>query len=221
MDLISIYNLYLFRDPTAFHTIESEDIGMQIHYASHYPGLSTQMPVSGYRPTPNVPLYSAPPAVPVALPQQDAAAGWNVGSWLNPLAGLASRSWQGAMSAFGGIGQASFGFMQGLMTPGWAQGPSLAPIAMPQLSWPGFISVQNPSGIRQIATDMGFGARKALEALGGVLVENAPAVLTFAGTMAASTAVCSFMGGTMAATGAVMLGQHLMNGQQNPHGAHM
>ncbi len=132
-------------------------------------------------------------------------------SWMTPIAGLATESWQGLRGMLTGLSQ---------MTGSLMQGPSIAPaweVSMPQLTMPALMSFGGPMSFSQVANDMGQGARRALSTLGGMLVDNAPAVLTFAGTMAATTAVCSFMGGTMAATGAIMLGQHLMNGQQNPH----
>lgn len=102
----------------------------------------------------------------------------------------------------------STGLGFGALMPSWMQQQ-----ASPQSVTPSAPIWQNP---RQVMQDMGQGASHAIRDVGSLLKNHTPEMLAMGGSMLASTAVCSFMGGAMAATGGIMLGQHMAGRHQSP-----
>lgn len=58
---------------------------------------------------------------------------------------------------------------------------------------------------QQIFQSVSAGANQAIRDIGGMITENAPAALGFGGAMGSAGAVCTYMCGAMAASGAAML----------------
>jgi hypothetical protein len=66
---------------------------------------------------------------------------------------------------------------------------------------------------QQIYQSLSNGAGQAFREVHTLLKKNAPAALAFGGAMMGSCAVCAFMGGAMAATGGIMMGNYMMQQQ--------
>ncbi len=164
----------------------------------------------GYGAQPQMTLFSQAPAP---------SAGW--GNWMAPMTQFAGNMFSFGQSALTGLGQASaglFGSMWNGINSGNAGYMAMRPPVMqlPVMQY-ATSALQSPQPMMQIMRDMGTGARQAVQQMGGILRDNAPAALAMGGTMLASTAVCSFMGGALVGTAGIMMAQHMMSGAEKPH----
>lgn len=140
------------------------------------------------------------------------------GNWFAPVTQSLQNSFAAGHSMLTGFGQASgnfFNSLGGFMAQGMGQGSPYMPAIQAPVSVYAPMAVHSPQSFPQVMRDMGQGAKMAVHQIGGILKEHAPVALALGGTIAASTAVCSFMGGAMVGTAGIAMAQHMMNNRQH------
>jgi hypothetical protein len=164
------------------------------------------MPALGLNP--NSSLNSSLSSLPgVGLPS------WNASSLFSPFSNAMSSVSSFGSRLFGGLSNSLSGL--GQMTPLSMPGmPALnTSFTQPPISVPAMPSLQAPRP--SVFQSLSNGAGQALKDVGAVLQKNAPAALAFGGAMMGGGAVCAFMGGAMAATGGIMMGNQMMQPPTN------
>jgi hypothetical protein len=146
---------------------------------------------------------------------------FNMGSWLNPgIGNVMGSASQFGSRMMGGLGNALSGLGSGigqLGLMGMPGLPGLNSLFAPQQPQP----VSPMAGIRParqqpIFQSLSQGAGQALKDLGSFAKNNAPAALAMGGAMVGGGAVCAFMGGAMAATSGIILGNQAMQSSSHP-----
>jgi hypothetical protein len=139
--------------------------------------------------------------------------GWNLGSMGN-ISNLFSPFGQAvnSMSQFGS--QLISGAGQSLSSLGQMASSSLPSLSSLNLSMiqpqTATSSIQSTQTVQQpVFQSLSSGAGQAIQDLGSLLQKNAPAALAMGGAMVGGGAVCAFMGGAMAATGGIMMGNQM------------
>ena len=192
--------------------------------------------VFGYRPqfSPvQAPVISANPYVqnavlpqsynslPVGMSSPSSGRSSGFGSWMAPVSQFVGNAAANGYGALMNFGQASGNFLSGL-------GNSLGSPWLGGLGNSGFYgasmqpamnvyapsAVSSPTSFPHVMRNMGTGMKMAMHQIGGFMKDHGPAALAFGGTIAASTAVCAFMGGAAIGTAGVLLGQQMLNRHQ-------
>lgn len=147
-----------------------------------------------------------------------AAPNWSMGSWLNPMMGnMMSGASQFGSQLFGGLGNAFSSFGSGIGQLNMPSLPSMNTFFAPQSpTIPPMFGMQPMVRQQPIFQSISQGAGQALKDLGNFAKNNAPAALAMGGAVLGGGAVCAFMGGAMAATSGIMLGNQAMQSSNHP-----
>lgn len=154
---------------------------------------------------------ASPPSSAGANMGSPAIIGWNLtpvfsnmASSVGQMAGNMGQTLnQGVGNALGGFGQLGAGALSSVMGPSMNLLQGLNSTQPPQATQSAY-SASRPSP-QQILQSVYTGVSQALQDLGSLMTEQAPAMMTYGGAMAGATGVCSYMAAGMAATGAAML----------------
>lgn len=110
---------------------------------------------------------------------------------------------QGMGDMLGVAGQLGSGALYGVINPSMNPLQGINNTQPPQPTQPAN-NASRPSP-QQILQSVYTGISQALQDLGALMTEHAPAMMTYGSAMGGATAVCSYMAAGMAATGAAML----------------
>lgn len=110
---------------------------------------------------------------------------------------------QGMGDMLGAAGQLGAGALYGVINPSLNPLQGINNTQPPQPTQPAY-NASRPSP-QQILQSVYTGISQALQDLGTLITEHAPAMMTYGSAMGGATAVCSYMAAGMAATGAAML----------------
>lgn len=165
--------------------------------------------------------YNSPPSPQPVLTQaqpltSQASGAAGFGNWFSPVMQSIGNAYPTMAASVMNTGQAAGRFLSqgaGFIMNGFNNMMSGVAAMQPRFNIQPLYSISAPQSLSQIGQQMGTGAKLALQQMGGMLTEHAPAALAFGGAVAASTGVCAFMGGVMLGSAGIAMGQHLINRQ--------
>lgn len=144
---------------------------------------------------------------PVPTNNTQNANGWNLmptlSNWTSNVGQMAGNTLQTVGNSFGSFGQLGAGALFSVVSPSINFLQNLNTQQPVQNTQPtGGITRTTP---QQIFQSVSSGANQALQDIGTMFTQNAPAMMAYGGSMAGAGAICPYAGAGMAATGAAML----------------